>query len=235
MKPQITVHMEATVDGRLVTTRYSQPFSGKTTDEVLDIYFRVAEKVGGEATILGRVTLQEFLSLNSFEHRGEAPTQSSENYNAARSDKRIFIVTDPNGKVMYEKNSDYHFITLLNKQVSDRYLAHLRECNVSWIFAGPDGQDMSKAMDVLGSDFGFTHLRLEGGGTINGTFLKAGLLDALSLLIYPGIDGLSGVSSIFEYRGKADELPAAGQALELKSVETLQDGMVWMQYKFHKI
>lgn len=94
---------------------------------------------------------------------------------------------------------------------------------------------MAKAMDVLGSDFGFTHLRLEGGGTINGTFLKAGLQDDLSLLIYPGIDGLSGVSSIFEYHGKADELPAAGQALELKLVETLQDGMVWMQYKFHKI
>lgn len=108
MKPQITVHMEATVDGRLVTTRYSRPFNGKTTDEVLDIYFRVAEQVGGEATILGRVTLQEFLTLGSFEHHGEAPTQSHENYNAPRSDKRIFIVTDPNGKVMYEKNSDYH-------------------------------------------------------------------------------------------------------------------------------
>ena len=144
MKPQITVHMEATVDGRLVTTRYSQPFSGKTTDEVLDIYFRVAEKVGGEATILGRVTLQEFLSLNSFEHRGEAPTQSSENYNAARSDKRIFIVTDPNGKVMYEKNSDYHFITLLNKQVSDRYLAHLRECNASSTYLGHQSLQKSK-------------------------------------------------------------------------------------------
>ncbi|TBL73558.1 hypothetical protein EYY94_14435 [Obesumbacterium proteus] len=56
---------------------------------------------------------------------------------------------------------------------------------------------MAKAMDVLGSDFGFTHLRLEGGGTINGTFLKAGLLDDLSLLIYPCINGFSSVSIYF--------------------------------------
>jgi hypothetical protein len=40
---------------------------------------------------------------------------------------------------------------------------------------------------------------------------------------------------MFEYRGKTDELPAAGHVLESKSVETLQDGMVWMEYKFHKI
>nr|WP_227719219.1 dihydrofolate reductase family protein [Obesumbacterium proteus] len=68
---------------------------------------------------------------------------------------------------------------------------------MSWVFAGADGQDMAKAMDVLGSDFGFTHLRLEGGGTINGTFLKAGLLDDLSLLIYPCINGFSSVSIYF--------------------------------------
>lgn len=235
MKPQIVVHMESTVDGRLVTTRYSQPFDGKSAEEVLDIYFQVAEQVGGEATILGRVTLQEFLSLGTFDHQGEAAAKNHATFKAPRRGKRIFIVTDPHGKVKYDKNADYDFIALLGENVSAGYLEHLRDCNVSYVFAGADGQDIAHAMEVLGSEFGFTRLRLEGGGTINGNFLKAGLLDELSLLIYPGIDGLSGISSIFEYRGQADELPASGQALELISVEKLQEGMVWLNYKFHKI
>lgn len=235
MKPQIIVHMESTVDGRLDTNRYSKPFNGKTAEEVLDIYFRIAEKVGGEATILGRVTLQDFLSLETFDHHGEAATQTRETFNASRSDKRIFIVTDALGKVRYTPDSDYDFITIVSEKVSDRYLTHLRECNVSYVFSGADGRDISGAMDILGRDFGFKKLRLEGGGNINGTFLKAGLLDGLSLLIYPGIDGLSGMSSIFEYHGKPGELPAAGQALELLSVEKLEEGMVWLNYKFHKI
>lgn len=235
MKPQIVVHMESTVDGRLDTLRYSKPFNGKAAEDVLDIYFEVAKKVGGEATILGRVTLQDFLSLESFEHVNGTQAQSLRPFNAPRSDKRIFIVTDPKAKVKYEKTSDYDFITILSEQVSEEYLAHLRECNVSYLFGGKDGKDIAAAMEILGSEFGFKKLRLEGGGTINGTFLKLGLLDELSLLIYPGIDGLSGMPAIFEYHGKADELPAEGQALELTAVEALADGMVWLRYNFHKI
>ncbi|MFE4711036.1 dihydrofolate reductase family protein [Paenibacillus sp. NPDC056722] len=235
MKPMIICHMESTVDGRLDVTRYSKPFDGKSSDEVLDIYFQIAEQVGGEATILGRVTLQEFLSLKTFEHSDEPPTKDRNPFVGKRNGKRTFIVTDPGGKVMYDEQSDYCFIALLSEQVSDRYLEHLRDWNVSYLFSGADGKDMTKAMEILGNDFGFKKLRLEGGGIINGNFLKAGLLDELSLLIYPGIDGLSGMPSIFEYNGKGEELPAAGQALELTSVKQLNDGMVWLYYKFHKI
>lgn len=39
--------------------------------------------------------------------------------------------------------------------------------------------------------------------------------------------------SIFEYVGK-DTRPARGQSLELLSAETVQDGVVWLRYKFHK-
>ena len=53
-------------------------------------------------------------------------------------------------------------------------------------------------MHRLRAEFGIETLSLQGGGIINGAFLKAGLLDELSLLIYPGIDGLSGVPSVFE-------------------------------------
>ena len=71
------------------------------------------------------------------------------------------------------------------------------------------------------------------GGIINGAFLQSGLLDELSLVVYPGIDGAAQAPSVFEYIGD-DNLPARGQSLELMSAETMRDGIVWLRYRFHK-
>ena len=89
---------------------------------------------------------------------------------------------------------------------------------------------LHQAMDTLGEAFGIGTLLLEGGGAINGAFLKAGLIDEISVLVYPGVDGLAGVPSIFEYGGGAEEKPAAGRSLRHLATETLDGGMVWLHY-----
>ena len=105
---------------------------------------------------------------------------------------------------------------------------------ISYLFAGADGCDLPLAMHRLRTEFGIESLALQGGGIIDGAFLKAGLLDGLSLLIYPGIDGLSGIPSVFEASGTAAERPAAGQSLELLRADTLENGVVWLHYRFRK-
>jgi riboflavin biosynthesis pyrimidine reductase len=89
---------------------------------------------------------------------------------------------------------------------------------------------MNRALEILGESFGITTLLLEGGGITNGLFLKEQLIDEISLLIYPAIDGLSGIPSIFECAGKSNEQPAAGQSLRHIATETLKGGMVWLRY-----
>lgn len=64
--------------------------------------------------------------------------------------------------------------------------------------------------------------------------LRTGLIDELSLVIYPGIDGLATDPSIFEYLGADGTPPASGQALELLSASTLAHGAVWLRYRFHQ-
>jgi riboflavin biosynthesis pyrimidine reductase len=89
-------------------------------------------------------------------------------------------------------------------------------------------------LEALGEAFGLKTLLLEGGARINGSFLKAGLIDEISLLVYPGIDGLTGVPTIFEYAGGEDEQPAAGQSLRHLTTQTLEGGMVWLRYRVEK-
>ena len=71
---------------------------------------------------------------------------------------------------------------------------------------------------------------LEGGGIINGAFLRHRLIDEFSTLIHPAVDGVAGTPSIVDYDGADGERPGAGQALRLIGCETLEGGMVWLRH-----
>ena len=111
-------------------------------------------------------------------------------------------------------------------------MEYLQKKGISYLFAGSKGDDLRTAMHTLAETFGVESLSLQGGGIIDGAFLQAGLIDELSLVIYPGIDGSAGSTSIFHYIGKGN--PSQGQSLELLSVKEMEDGVVWLRYKFHK-
>lgn len=229
--------MASSIDGRLLTERYSLPYDGKSHDEVIGQYYELTEKLAGDAIILGRATVQEFFMKDSFQSEVLTPITEDKTFVGRCDAPNNMIILDPKGKIRYnvEAAPDYGFIAILSKAVSQEYLEHLRVNNISYLFAGEDGKDLSMAMEILGNEFGMKLLLLEGGGFINGTFLKAGLIDEMSLMLYPGIDGLAGIPSIFEYSGGKDDNISQGQALEFKFVETLKDGVLWIRYDFHKI
>jgi 5-amino-6-(5-phosphoribosylamino)uracil reductase len=101
---------------------------------------------------------------------------------------------------------------------------------VSYVFAGPDGVDLAGAMERIASTFGVKKLLLEGGGSINGAFLKHRLIDEFSTLIYPAVDGVAGTQSIIDYHGPKGDRPGAGQALRLTHCEMLGGGMIWLRH-----
>jgi 5-amino-6-(5-phosphoribosylamino)uracil reductase len=85
-------------------------------------------------------------------------------------------------------------------------------------------------MEQLASLFGAKRLLLEGGGAINGAFLKHMLIDEFSTLIYPAVDGVAGTQGIVDYHGPEGDRPGAGQSLRLTHCETLEGGMVWLRH-----
>jgi len=85
-------------------------------------------------------------------------------------------------------------------------------------------------MEEIASLFGVKTLLLEGGGRINGAFLKHRLIDEFSTLIHPAVDGVAGTQSIVDYDGPEGDRPGAGQSLRLTHCETLEGGMVWLRH-----
>lgn len=239
MPPRIICHMISSVDGRLVSSRWTPLPNGNSEQTISNHYERIADRLDGDGFIIGRKTMEAFDGISS--RTPLAARNSSDlrdHYIAHKPGDPVAIVIDPSGKLRYQKNAiddGHRIITILGDSVSDVYLQELQNVGISYLFAGPHCENLEQAIAMLGVQFGLKNLLLEGGGVINGIFLKSGLIDEISLLIYPGIDGLSGVPSIFEYHGQADECPASSQSLRHISTQTIEDGFIWARYLVEKM
>ena len=101
---------------------------------------------------------------------------------------------------------------------------------MSYIFAGKTKLDFSSALEQLHSLFGIKTLMLEGGGSINGSMLNAGLIDELSLLLLPVADGIAGTPTTFEV---GEDLPMqTARELKVMDVKKLEHDVLWLRYKF---
>lgn len=232
MRPKIICHMVSSIDGRLVSSRWTRPARGIDADQLWQYYEDVAARFASDGWMVGRKTMEGYAKGHA---RASRPVEGDlrRTFIADRKGRNVAVVFDPHGKLHYEQDNagGDHIVAVLSERVPDDYLAELREVGISYLFAGPEGHDLVRAMDVLGDSFSVKTLLLEGGGRINGAFLKAGLIDEISLLVFPGIDGLAGSPSIFGYVGEPDERPAFGRSLRHIATETLEGGVVWLRYQ----
>jgi riboflavin biosynthesis pyrimidine reductase len=230
MRPKIICQMVTSIDGRLNPSRWTPP-AGEDGKRIRSQYDAVYDRLGADGWIVGRVTMAEMAKGAPHGPKSSASFPRATHV-ANRKGRSLAVAIDPLGRGHYGTDALFgdHLVAALGEQVSDEYLAELREDGVSYLFAGPDGRDIGKALDTLGNAFGAKTLVLQGGGRINGSFLKAGLIDEFCILLFPAVDGLSGEPSIVEVDGEPGERPAAGQALRLLGSEVLEGGMVWLRY-----
>jgi riboflavin biosynthesis pyrimidine reductase len=231
MRPYIICHMGTSIDGRLHPSRFTSAAAGISADVLREHYEKIHEGFAADGWIIGRKTMSE-MAKGRERHVTNAPNVPREAHVGARNNRKLAVGIDPSGRIHYGKDNvgGDHAVAVLGEQVSDAYLAELREDGVSYIFAGAKGDDLARAMDQLGSLFGVKKLLLEGGGKINGAFLKHRLIDEFSTLIFPAVDGVAGTQSIVDYDGAEGDRPGAGQALRLTHCETLEGGMVWLRH-----
>lgn len=233
MRPFIICHMITSIDGRLHPSRFTKPAAGISADVLRGHYEQVASRFEADGWIVGRRTMAE-IAKGTPRAMADVPATAREPYVARRDDRKLAVAIDPSGRVHYGQDhagiGDDHVVAVLGEQVSDAYLAELRQDGVSYIFAGPKGDDLPGAMDQLADVFGVKKLLLEGGGRINGAFLKHRLIDEFSTLVFPGVDGTRGSPSIVDYADADDEPANRGQALRLVGCEVLEGGMVWLRH-----
>ena len=222
-RPYVICHMVPSVDGRIVVDGW--PLRRGLVAE----YERTAASFGADAWIIGRISMVPYAG-NAAVPRRAGRTRIPRTDFVARADAPSYAVAiDPGGKLRWESASidDEHAVTVLTERVPDRTLEFLRSQGVSYLFGGKDRIDLPAVLRKLRARLGIRKLLLEGGGRINGTFLAAGLIDELSLLVAPVADGGVGTPTLFDAR----EGPGPARGLTLLSVERRRGGLLWIRYR----
>ena len=102
----------------------------------------------------------------------------------------------------------------------------MREDGVGYVFAGETNLDPHEVVAILGAELGIDRLLLEGGG-----FLRACLIDEISLMLVPAIDGASGAPVVFDGSSGSTSERLPIDDLALMGHEVMDGGIVWLRYR----
>ena len=168
------------------------------------------------------------MSLPSiFESSSYSPI-NEETYYMVENSNGYEVIVDTKGTLLWpEANLDGKGLVILtSEKVSKEYLSYLDGLKISWIATGKEKIDLVKACDYLANKFNVKRMAVVGGGHINAAFLKAGLLDEVSILIGAGIDGRGNMTAVFD--GLEQDQPMT--QLKLMSVQQYESDAVWLRY-----
>lgn len=225
-RPRVICHMMSSVDGRIVTDGWPLSREGRAQ------YEEIHATYDPDAWMCGRVTMELHFAAGTrtdTEVGREYDGPPREDFIAPGKHDSFAIALDPRGKLVWESGemNDEHVVAVLTSRVSEEYLASLRERGVSYLLAGDRDADLPLALEKVASRLGVRTLMLEGGGGINGSFLHAGLIDEVSVILSPVIDGRVNTPSVFDLPG--DEPKRYRLALE--HVDRRPDDTLWLRYK----
>ena len=222
MKPYIVSHMMESVDGRIDCDMTEQIDPSNS-------YYDALDQLNCPSQLMGRVTMQmHYADSEPFVAADKTPIGRKSLYIATHSEGYT-IAIDTHGSLRWSdaEQDGRPLLVITSEACPKEYFDYLTGLDISWIAVGKERIDLKQAMDMLYTDFGVERLAITGGGHINGAFLEAGLIDEVSVMIGPGIDGRKGMTAVFDGIDDADR---SATLLNLNSVEKVNDGTVWLRY-----
>ncbi len=183
-KPYIIIHMMTSIDGKIDGEYMEQKnsiYAGNYYDDQINEL--------GSSMALGRVTVQKYhageISLDDIKDLSPLPLKD----HILKKDHYLFVF-DRNGRCSWKNNEfiynniSYHIVEVVSSKVNPLYLAYLENKNISYMISG----SLLETLNKIGK-LDINYLVVTGGAILNGGFLKEHLVDEISLVIAPYIDG----------------------------------------------
>ena len=250
-RPYVICHMQASIDGRISGKFFFTP----AAEAVYEKDNEIRKSYQADAVMNGAVTCGEIYS-DGFLQPGDLPdvsdsvpsaaadvARSREDFIAEPCFGHYIVCVDPKGTLRWNKNTvshrgnpQAHVIEVLTEDVDSRYPAYLKARGISYIFAGEAELDLALALSKLQSSFGIQRILLTGGGQMNWTFLNAGCIDEVNLIILPMIDGNTSSAGLFDRPldsgecSKQDAAAFAFSQFRLAEINRLPEDSLWLKY-----
>lgn len=198
-RPYVVCHMVMSLDGKVTGDFLNTP----ECEAAAELYYELNRQDAATAFACGRVTME-----GSFTHGWQpdfaafdACTVPPGDFVAEPAARRYAVSFDRLGRLGWQRpeiedaDPGYggaHVISVLSPAAPMQSRAYLRRSGVSYVIAESIGEALEK-LHVL---FGIERLLLEGGAELNGAFLRAGMVDELSLVLAPVV-GAAGDKPLF--------------------------------------
>ncbi len=219
-RPYIICHMMASLDGRIDCDMTAQIGS--------EGYYQALIALNVDTTIEGRVTaLMHYAEKQVFIPKDSTPVGKEEFFRSSLEGNSWEAVADSQGTLLWPEDDIPHRLCIVSCRASREYLDYLRDRGISYIATGKDRVDLKRASEILFSEFGAGRIGVVGGGHLNGGFLKAGLLDEVSMVYGAAIDGREGFPAAFDGIEAGHVHP---YMLRLLDVRRMPDDSVWLRY-----
>lgn len=220
--PKVIIHNAVSADGRL---------DWFTPD--VEQFYDIISIWNEDATLVGSDTM-----CNAIE---EIPPEEDDVFEPPQKDPKddrpILAVVDSTGKVRnwhVLKKAGYwrEMVALCSKTTPKEYLKYLKDRHINYIIIGKDKVDLKSGLVELQNLYKIKTVRIDSGGTLNGIMLRNGLVDEISMLIYPNFVGGLSPRSIF----RAHDLTSSDDVIDLKLIgaEKLKGNVIWLRYKVKK-
>lgn len=234
-RPYIFCHMLMSLDGKIVGKYMDTKECKKPGEQFYEIAFGKNAYYHHQGWLSGRITTDDNFTMYCKPKIDKtALIVPPGDFIAEGNYSMYYVSIDPLGKLGWQSNTltyettTAHVLEVLTEKASNAYKAMLRKLNISYVIVGKEKLDYKLLMEKLSYKFDIKTLMLGGGGVLNWSFIQAGLCDELSLVMAPVADGESKSPSIFETKaGLTSDKPVG---FELKNVEVLENGGIWLRY-----
>jgi len=232
-KPYVIIHTHTSIDGKIkqvdspkfeTTSKQYQELALYPDKQVFDI----------KGYLNGRTTTEDNQSLETPELNEDADVPEGD-FIADADAAMYYVSIDRRGVIGWTRNYvDYgnrraHVIEVLSEKATTGYKDFLRKNNISYIIAGEELLDNEVVLDKLYDLFGLDRLMIGGGGVLNWSYLQAGLVDEVSLVVGPFADGDPENPSLFTAMEPLSEKEA--KSFNLIEAQPLEDSAVWLRYE----
>ncbi len=219
-RPYVICYMMTSIDGRIDCAMTSH-LPGEE-------YYEILESLNTPTHFSGRVTAELEMALPGKFESDTYTKVEKESFSKAREAKGYEVIIDTKGTLLWNdnKNEEDALLIVTSLEVSKEYLDYLDSKHISWICTGEKHVNLPRALEILSEEFQVERMAVVGGGHINAGFLQEDLLDEIILLIGAGIDGRSGMASVFD--GLPIDTPV--KVVKLNGVTTYDSGAVLIRY-----
>jgi 2,5-diamino-6-(ribosylamino)-4(3H)-pyrimidinone 5'-phosphate reductase len=227
-RPYVICHMCTTIDGKILGNRWPAVPGVRGS---ANLFETTAASFGIGAWMVGTTTMKEF-SYHGKKRAVSGAAAPRRDYVANPDAKTLAIGADAKGVLDFrvpEVGGD-HVVLLITRRAGEAYLSRLRAAGVSYLFCGKREIDLHLALRKLHDAFGLKKVMLQGGGKFNGSMLRERLVDEISQVIVPIVDGGVGISSMFDIENEAK----AAAGLRLVWQKKLPNGVNWVRYKVRR-